>query len=111
MISSTTVRKEERKEFAYQYGKNEFRLYAIKKDESLKLIGTVPLSQHKDLNWDKKTRAFIDDLITLVEEDPSLAEELKQKNLKYIAYPMIKLEGEATKIIRYPDCGIMNYEF
>ena len=106
MISSTTVRKEERKELAYQYGKNEFRLYAIKKDESLKLIGTVPLSQHKDLNWDKKTRAFIDDLIKSVEDGNQLAEELKQEKLKYIAYPII--DGSTITSI---DCGIMNYEF
>ncbi|MEK6873685.1 MAG: hypothetical protein AABW91_02475 [Nanoarchaeota archaeon] len=115
MISSTTIRKEERKELAYQYREKKFRLYAIREDKSLKpslkLIGTAPLSQHQDLKDDKRTLVFIDDLIKSVKEGHSLAEELKQEKLKYIAYPVIKLDNEPTKVIRNPECGLMNYEF
>lgn len=91
MISTARIRGEERKEFAYQINSTEFRLSAMLRDGSTKLIGKMPLSDHKDLTGDKRTEAFISDLLKkAVEEGHVLADELEKGELKYIAYPTIE---------------------
>jgi hypothetical protein len=105
MISTVTVRGEERIELTYHYGKTNFRLSAISDDGSIKLIGTAPASDHGELDERQRTISFISSLIEkAVEEKHPLANELKKESLRYIAYPT------TDGIIRTgQDCGLMNY--